>query len=134
MLTRATGATAQPAPFAFAAPPAFVSPTTAPPSIVYNDISSPFDKPWDLSLTADQARWIADTKANKDHKRFNISVATAHDFIKLVQDKSEFYCWSPLMCVPVEGDGFFDGTTNTLANGKQVIRINFLQRHDLLTK
>jgi hypothetical protein len=28
---RATGATAHPAPFAFAAPPAFVSPTTAPP-------------------------------------------------------------------------------------------------------
>ena len=38
------------------------------------------------------------------------------------------------MCVPVEGDGFFDGTTNTLANGKQVTRINFLQHHDLLTK
>ena len=38
------------------------------------------------------------------------------------------------MCVPVEGDGFFNATSNTLANGKQVMRINFLQRHDLLTK
>ena len=78
------------------------------------------------SLKADQARWIAATKANKDHKRFDISVATAHAFIELVQDKSEFYRWSPLMCVPVKGDGFFDGTTNTLANGEQVMRINFL--------
>ena len=90
-LTQVTCVTAQPALFAFAALPAFASPTSAPTSIVYNNISSPFDKPWDLSLKADQACWIAATKANKDHKRFDISVATAHDFIKLVQDKSKFY-------------------------------------------
>ena len=125
-------AVANPDPFAFAAPPPLVSPTKGP--IVYNDITSPFDKPWDLSLKADQARWIAATEADSDHKRFDISVATAHAFIELVQDKSEFYRWSPLMCVPVDGDGYFDRTTNALANGEQVMRINFLQRYDLLTK
>ncbi len=62
-----------PDPFAFAAPPPLVSPTAGPTSIVYNDITSPFDKPWDLSLKSDQARWIAATKADKDHKRFDVS-------------------------------------------------------------
>jgi hypothetical protein len=128
------GASAHPAPFAFAAPPAFVSTTAALAPVVYNNITSPFDKTWDLSLKADQVCWIAATEADKDHKRFDVSVATAHAFIELLQDKSEFYRWSPLMCVPVDGDGQFDCTTNTLANGEQVMRINFLQRHDLLTK
>ncbi len=123
-----------PDPFAFAAPPPLVSPTAGPTLIVYNDITSPFNKPWDLSLKSDQARWIAATEADKDHKRFDVSVATAHAFIELVQNKSEFYCWSPLICVPVDGNGYFDCTSNTLANGKQVMRINFLQRQDLLTK
>ena len=101
---------AHPDPFA-----SLVSTTAGPTTIVYNDITSPFDKPWDLSLKADQTRWIAANEADKDHKRFNVSIATAHAFIELVQDKSEFYCWSPLMCVPVDGNGHFDRTTNTLA-------------------
>ena len=82
------GATAHPAPFAFAAPPAFVFPTAALAPIVYNNITSPFDKPWDLSLKANQVRWIAATEVYKDHKRFDVSAATAHAFIELVQDKS----------------------------------------------
>ena len=80
-LSGVPGVAAPSAPFAFAAPPAFISPTSATHPIVYNNIISPFNKPWDLSLKAYQARWIAATKANKDHKRFDISVATAHAFI-----------------------------------------------------
>jgi hypothetical protein len=77
---------------------------------------------------------MAATKADKDHKRFDLSVATAQTFMELVQDKGEFYRWSRLMCVPMQGDGAFDGTTNTLANGDTVMKINFFLRHDLLTK
>ena len=40
---------AHPDQFAFAAPPPLVLPTAGPTPIVYNDITSPFDKPWDLS-------------------------------------------------------------------------------------
>jgi hypothetical protein len=77
---------------------------------------------------------MAATKADKDHKRFNASVTKAQMFMELVQDKGEFYRWSPLMCVPVQGDGTFFGTTNTFANGNMVMKINFLLRHNLLTK
>ncbi len=74
------------------------------------------------------------TKADKDHKRFDVLVTTTQTFMELVQDKGKFYRWSLLMCVPVQGDGAFDGTTNTLANGDMVMKINFLLYHDLLTK
>ena len=52
---RVPGVFAHPDPFAFAAPPPLVSTTVAPTPVVYKDITSPFNKPWDLSLKADQA-------------------------------------------------------------------------------
>jgi hypothetical protein len=114
--------------------PAILSLTRAPPPVVYNNITSLFDKSWDLSQKADQSRWMVVTKADKDHKRFDVSVATTQTFMELVQDKGKFYCWSPLMCALMQGDGAFDGTTNTLANSNTVMKINFLLHHDLLTK
>ncbi len=62
-------------------------------TVVYNNITSPFDKPWDLSQKVDQEHWLVASKAASDHVRFNISVATAKTFLlKLLKDRSEYYC------------------------------------------
>jgi hypothetical protein len=62
-------------------------------SVVYNDISSPFDKPWDLSQKANQERWLVASKVASNHVCFKVSVAVAaaKKFIKLLKDKSEYY-------------------------------------------
>ena len=54
----------------------------------FSDITSPFNKPWDLSLKADQERWLFASTASSDHVRFNVSVATVTVFLELLQDKS----------------------------------------------
>jgi hypothetical protein len=38
------------------------------------------------------------------------------------------------MTVPISGDGVFDGTTAKLANGKDAMKINFSDKHHLLTQ
>jgi hypothetical protein len=73
----------------------------------FNNITSPFDKPWDFSLKADQERLLVAATASSDHVRFDVSVATATAFLELLQDKSEYYRWGPLMTVPIDGDGVF---------------------------
>ena len=82
----------------------------------YNCIISPFDKFWDLSQKSDQERWLVASKAASDHVRFNVSVATAEQFLKLLKDKSENFWWGLLMSVPIIGDGSFDGSKDKLAS------------------
>ncbi len=41
---------------------------------LYNNITSPFNKPWDLSQKADQERWLVASCATTDHVRFDVSV------------------------------------------------------------
>jgi hypothetical protein len=101
---------------------------------VYNDITSPFNKPWDLSQKADQERWLIASQSASDQVYFDISVATAETFLELLKDKSDYYRWGPLMTVPISGDGAFGGTTAKLANGKEVMKINFGDKHHLLTQ
>jgi hypothetical protein len=43
---------------------------------IYNDITKPFDKPWDLSQKADQERLLVASRAASDHICFDISVTT----------------------------------------------------------
>ena len=99
----------------------------------FNNITSPFDKPWDLSLKADQERWLVASTASSDHVRFDVLVATATPFLELLQDKSEYYRWGPLMSVPIDGDGAFDKNSTSLSGGETVMKVNFLTRVDLLT-
>jgi hypothetical protein len=56
----------------------------------YNNITSSFDKPWDLSQKADQERWLVASKAACDHICFDISVTTAETFLELLKDKSKY--------------------------------------------
>jgi hypothetical protein len=58
------------------------------PTTSYNCIISPFDKFWDLSQKSDQERWLVASKAASDHVCFDVSVATAKQFLKLLKDKS----------------------------------------------
>jgi hypothetical protein len=88
-------------------------------STAFNDITSPFNKPWDLSLKADQECWLVALTASSNHVCFNISVATDTAFLKLLQDKSKYYCWGPLMSVPIDGDGLFNKTPTTLSGSKK---------------
>ena len=99
----------------------------------FNDITGPFDKPWDLSLKADQECWRVASTVSSNHVCFDVSVTTATEFLELLQDKSEYYCWVPLMSVPIDGDGLFDKTTTTLSGGKTVMKVNMTTRVDLLT-
>ncbi len=94
---------------------------------------SSFDKPWDLSLKADQECWLVASIASSNHVRFDVLVATATAFLELLQDKSEYYCWGPLMSVPIGGDGLFNKTPTTLSGGKKVMDVNMRTRVDLLT-
>ncbi len=99
----------------------------------FNDFTSPFNKPWDLSLKADQERWLITLTASSDDVRFNVSVAAAMTFLELLQDKSEYYCWGPLMSVPIGGDGLFDKNSTSLSGGEKVMKVNFKTCVDLLT-
>jgi hypothetical protein len=103
-------------------------------TVVYNDITSPFDKPWDLSQKADQECWLVASKAASDHVRFDVSVATAKTFLKFLKDKSEYYCWGLLVTIPIDGDGLFNGTKAKLANGKDTMKIEFGTKVHLLTQ
>ncbi len=58
----------------------------------YNNVMSPFDKPWDLSLKADQECWLIASKAARNHARFDVSVTTAETFMELLKDKSKYHC------------------------------------------
>ena len=98
-----------------------------------NDITSPFDKPWDLSLKAGQEHWLVASTASSDHVRFDVSVAKATTFLELLQDKSKHYCWGPLMLVPTDSDGLFDKNSTSLSGGEKVMKVNFTTRVDLLT-
>ena len=98
----------------------------------FNDITSPFNKPWDLSLKADQERWLVASTASSDHVRFDVSVATATTFLELLQDKSEYYRWGPLMSVPIDGDGLFDKNSTSLSDGEKWMKVNFTTRVALL--
>ena len=102
-------------------------------STAFNDITSPIDKPWDLSLKADQERWLVPSTASSNHVRFDVLVATATAFLGLLQDKSEYYRWGPLMSVPIDGDVLFDETPTTLSSGKEVMNVNMATCIDLLT-
>ena len=102
------------------------------PTAVFNNITSPFDKPWDLSLKAVQERWLVVLTASSNHVCFDVLVAMATAFLELLQDKCKYYCWGPLMLVHINGDGLFDKTTTTLSGGKTVMKVNMTSRIDLL--
>ncbi len=101
---------------------------------LYNNITSPFNKPWDLSQKADQERWLVASCAATDHVCFDVSVVTAKTFMELLKDKSEYFCWNLLMSVPLEGDGTYDDTVNTLANGDVTMKVNLRNHVNLLTQ
>jgi hypothetical protein len=103
-------------------------------SVVYNDITSPFGKPWDLSQKANQERLLIASEAASDHVRFDVSVATAKQFLELLMDKSEYYCWGPLMALPVEGDGLFDQNKAKLADWEETMKVKFTTKVHLLTQ
>jgi hypothetical protein len=100
----------------------------------FNCIISPFDKFWDLSQKADQERWLVASKAAINHVCFDVSVATAEQFLKLLKDKSEYFRWGLLMHVPIAGDGSFDGNKDKLANGKETMKIEVTKKVNLLTQ
>ena len=104
------------------------------PSTTYNCIISPFDKGYDLSVKADQERWLLATKAPNDHVRFDVSVATADQFMELLKDKSEFYRWGLLLSVPIEGDGSFNQDKDKLANGEETMKVSITTKVNLLTQ
>jgi hypothetical protein len=54
-----------------------------------NNITSPFNKPWDFSHKANQERWLVASKEASNHVCFDISVTTTKTFLKLLKDKSE---------------------------------------------
>jgi len=104
------------------------------PTTTYNCIISPFDKYWDLSQKADQERWLVASKAACNHVRFDVSVATADQFLKLLKDKSEYFRWGLLMHVPIAGDGLFDSTKDKLANGEETMKVTITEKVNLLTQ
>ena len=53
-------------------------------STAFTDIMSPFNKPWDLSLKADQEPWLVVLNASSDHVRFDVSVASAMAVLELL--------------------------------------------------
>ncbi len=110
------------------------STTTRVLTALYNNITSPFDKPWDLSQKADQEHWLVASRAATDHVRFNVAVATTKMFMKLLKDKSKYFCWNLLMSVPLEGDGSYNNTANTLANDNVTMKANLKNHINLLTQ
>ena len=106
----------------------------APTALIYNCIISPFDKGYDLSVKADQERWMLAAKAPNDHVRFDVSVATADLFMELIKDKSKFYRWGLLLSVPVEGDGSFNQDKDRLANGEEAMKVSITKKVNLLTQ
>ena len=70
--------------------------------------------------------------ASSNRVCFDVLVATTTEFFELLQDKSEYYFWGPLMSVPINGDGLFDKTPTTLSSGKKVMDVNMRTRVNLL--
>jgi hypothetical protein len=56
-------------------------------SPAFNDITSPFKKPWDLSFKADQERWLVASTVSSDQIRFDVLVGTATTFLELVRQE-----------------------------------------------
>jgi hypothetical protein len=98
--------------------------TLTAPAMSYNDTTSPFDKPWDLSQKADQERWLVAFQAASEHVRFDVSVAMAETFMKLLKDKSKYYHWNLLMSAPLDGNGTNNGMSNTLGNDEVTMKID----------
>ena len=105
-----------------------IAPTTS-----YNCIISPFDKFWDLSQKSAQEHWLVASKAASDNSCFDVSVATAEQFLELLKDKSEYFWWGLIMSVPIVGDGSFDGSKDKLANGEETMKVAIIDRVNLLT-
>ena len=103
------------------------------PTPSFNCIISPFDKFWDLSQKSNQECWLVASKAASNVVCFNVSVATAKQFLQFLKDKSEYFRWGLLMSVPTAGDGLFDGTKDRLANGKENMKVTITERVNLLT-
>ena len=100
----------------------------------FNCIISPFDKFWDLSQKSNQECWLIASKAASDHVCFDVSVATAKQFLELLKVKSEYFWWGLLMSVPTTGDGSFDGTKDKLVNGEETMKVAITERVNLLTQ
>ena len=116
-------------------PPRFDSPTAEmAPTTTYNCIISPFDKYWDLSQKADQERWLVASKAVSDHVRFDVSVATADQFLELLKDKNEYFRWGLLMHVSIAGNGSLDDTKDKLVNGEETMKVTITEKVNLLTQ
>jgi hypothetical protein len=101
---------------------------------LYNNITSPFDKPWDLSQKANQEHLLVASKAASNHVCFDFSIAITKTFLELLKGKSKYYPWGPLMTVPIDDNGLFNGTKAKLANGKDVMKIEFGTKVHLLTQ
>jgi hypothetical protein len=99
---------------------------------LYNDTTSPFNKPWDLSQKADQECWLVASRAATDHVCFDVPIATAETFMELLKDKSKYFCWNLLMSVPLEGDGSYNDAANTLTNGNITMKVNLKNCVNLL--
>ncbi len=104
------------------------------PAHLYNDITSLFEKPWDLSQKADQECWLVASTAASNHTCFNISVATAKTFMELLKDKNDYYCWSPLMSVPLDGNSTYVNTSNQLGNGDVAMKVDLKNCVNLMTQ
>ena len=103
------------------------------PSQSFNCIISPFDKFWELSQKANQECWLVAFKAASDHVHFNVSVATADQFLELLKDKSEYFRWGLLMSVPIARDGSLNSAKDKLANGEETMKVEFTEKVNLLT-
>ncbi len=101
---------------------------------VYNNITSPFDKPWDFSQKADQERWQVASNAASNHICFDISVMTAEMLLELLKDKSKYCCWGSLMSVPINGTSAYDDKSDKLANSDEAMKVAFGTRAHLLTQ
>ncbi len=86
------------------------------------------------SLNTNQERWRIASCAATDHVHFDVSIATGETFMELLKDKSKNFRWNLLMSVPLEGDGSYDNTANTLANGNITMKVNLKNRVNLLTQ
>ncbi len=100
----------------------------------FSCIIHPFDKFWDHFQKADQERWLVALKAASNHVRFDVSVATADQFLELLKDKSEYFQWGLLMHVPIVGNGSFDDTKDKLANSEEAMKLEVTEKVNLLSQ
>jgi hypothetical protein len=69
-----------------------------------------------------------------DHVCFDVSIGTAKTSMDFLKDKRKYFCWNLLMSVPLEGDGTYNNTANTLANGDVTMKVNLRNCVNLLTQ